>query len=418
MIDNMTKKEISNWLLNPDNPGDLPLAEAEQKIKEFGLEKVYRKIELPLIEVLDEIKQTGIKLNKKRLRELKKELDSKIKKLENKIYKLVGEKFNLNSPQQLLEILFKKIGIKLSSTNASQLKKIKDKHPIINLVLSYRELFKIKSTYIEPLLELGDRAKTTLIQTGAATGRLASQNPNLQNIPPMVKEVFVADTGCKLVAFDYSQIELRILAALCRDKKMLTTFSSGGDIHQMTASQVFNQPINKVTSEMRRIAKTLNFGVVYGMGANAFAEASGLTVQEARKFISEYFSDFKEIKKWQEQVKGFAKKNGYVENLNGRKRWLKIEDERMAINMPVQSLGADIIKLAMVAVWRHFKNNNSARMLLSIHDELLFEIKNDKVKAVAKEIKKIMEDVYYLPGVKLEVNVKIGKSWGKMKNVI
>jgi len=419
-----TKKEIANWLLSPDNPGDLSLAEAESKIKKLGLEKVYREIELPLVKILEDMKEIGIKLNKKRLQELKSELDKKIKKLENKIFKITGEKFNLNSPQQLSVALSELLGIRLSSTQASQLKKLRDRHPIIDLVLEYREIFKIKSTYIEPLSKLGNRARTTLAQINTATGRLASQNPNLQNVPPIVKEMFIADSSYQLVASDFSQIELRILAALCRDPKMIKTFAKGGDIHQMTASQVFNKPINKVTPKMRRIAKTLNFGVVYGMGPIAFAEASGLTVQEARQFIAEYFSDFKEVKGWQERVKDFVRKNGFVENLNGRKRWLPAisslnrrlaaEAERMAINMPVQSLGADIIKLAMIKIWQRFRGDDGVRLLLSIHDELLFEVKNDKVNAVVKEIKELMENIYQLSGVKLEVNVKVGKNWGKM----
>lgn len=429
----MTKRKIANWLLNPDNPGDLPLAEVEQKIKELGLDYVYRKIELPLIKVIKEVEDNGIKIDIKRLEALKKKLEIKLKRLEKKIHKLAGEEFNVNSPKQVSRILFGKLGLDsdsktgmtkggIFSTKAEELRKLRGEHPIIDLTLEYRETAKILGTYLSALTSSSNRIHTTLVQTGAATGRLSSQNPNLQNIPPVVKNLFIAESGYKLVALDYSQVELRILASLSQDNKMISAFSEGKDIHQMTASQIFNLPLNKVNKKMRQLAKTLNFGVAYGMGPLAFAGSSGLTVEEAKKFIKEYFSDFQEVKRWQENLKKFAGKNGYIENLNGRRRWLPAinsqnrrltaEAERIAINMPVQSLGADIIKLAMIKVWRKYKNNDSVRLLLSIHDELLFEIKSDKVKAVASEIKELMENVYQLPDVKLEVDVKMGEDWG------
>jgi len=263
---------------------------------------------------------------------------------------------------------------------------------------------------------------TTFLQTSTATGRLSSQNPNLQNIPSVVKKVFIASSGYELVSLDYSQIELRILAGLSNDPKMLKAFKADQDIHRLTASQVFDIPLDKVTSEERNMAKTLNFGIVYGMGAVAFARSSGLSRKEARHFIEEYFSDFKKIKKWQEEVKEGVRKNGYVENLNGRKRWLPAitsvnrflasEAERAAINMPIQSLAADIIKLAMIKVHQQYKNDD-VRLLLSIHDELLFEIKSDKVNSVVKKITQIMESVYNFP-VHLKVDVSVGKNWADL----
>ncbi|MFH1759032.1 MAG: DNA polymerase [Patescibacteria group bacterium] len=425
---NEQKLKISNWLLSPDKPSDLLLTEAEKKIKELGLEKVYKEIELPLVEVLDKMHKTGIAVDRKKIEKLLAEYSKKIKSLEKKIYKEAEEKFNINSPQQLRKILNNKFRLNLRSTNIGSIIDLRSQYLIIDLILQYREAFKVKSTYLERFFTdvqndetRRGRIYTTFLQTGTATGRLSSQNPNLQNVPLVVKEVFVADRGWQLVSFDYSQVELRILAALSRDPKMIKTFTDNGDIHKMTASHVFNTELSKVTAEMRRLAKTLNFGVVYGMGAVAFARTSGLSIKEARSFIEEYFSDFEQIKKWQEEIKRRARENGYVENLNGRKRWLPAinstsqflaaEAERAAINMPVQGLAADIIKLAMVEIYRQLKKSKDTRLLLTIHDELLFEIKSDKVKKRVEEIKNIMEGVYKLPDVELEVDVKVGKNW-------
>ena len=424
------KNKIANWLLNPDNPIDnkegLP-----SKLKKEGLENIFNEIELPLVDVLRSMEELGIKINKNEVKKLLTKYNKELKVLEKKIYKEAGEEFNINSPQQLSKILFEKLDIEprgratksgLHSTRAEKLQELKEEHSIINLIIKYRESFKIKSTYLEPLFKLGDRVHTTFLQTSTATGRLSSQNPNLQNIPSVVKKVFIASSGYELVSLDYSQIELRILAGLSNDPKMLKAFKADQDIHRLTASQVFDIPLDKVTSEERNMAKTLNFGIVYGMGAVAFARSSGLSRKEARHFIEEYFSDFKKIKKWQEEVKERARKNGYVENLNGRKRWLPAitstnkflssEAERAAINMPIQSLAADIIKLAMIKVHQQYKNDD-VRLLLSIHDELLFEIKSDKVNSVVKKITQIMESVYNFP-VHLKVDVSVGKNWADL----
>ncbi|HCX45014.1 TPA: hypothetical protein DGT35_00160 [Patescibacteria group bacterium] len=424
------KNKIANWLLNPDNPIDNK-EELPNKLKKEGLENIFNEIELPLVDVLRSMEELGIKINKNEVKKLLTKYNKELKVLEKKIYKEAGEEFNINSPQQLSKILFEKLDIEprgratksgLHSTRAEKLQELKEEHSIINLIIKYRESFKIKSTYLEPLFKLGDRVHTTFLQTSTATGRLSSQNPNLQNIPSVVKKVFIASSGYELVSLDYSQIELRILAGLSNDPKMLKAFKADQDIHRLTASQVFDIPLDKVTSEERNMAKTLNFGIVYGMGAVAFARSSGLSRKEARHFIEEYFSDFKKIKKWQEEVKERARKNGYVENLNGRKRWLPAitstnkflssEAERAAINMPIQSLAADIIKLAMIKVHQQYKNDD-VRLLLSIHDELLFEIKSDKVNSVVKKITQIMESVYNFP-VHLKVDVSVGKNWADL----
>ena len=424
------KNKIANWLLNPDNPIDNK-EELPNKLKKEGLENIFNEIELPLVDVLRSMEELGIKINKNEVKKLLTKYNKELKVLEKKIYKEAGEEFNINSPQQLSKILFEKLDIEprgratksgLHSTRAEKLQELKEEHSIINLIIKYRESFKIKSTYLEPLFKLGDRVHTTFLQTSTATGRLSSQNPNLQNIPSVVKKVFIASSGYELVSLDYSQIELRILAGLSNDPKMLKAFKADQDIHRLTASQVFDIPLDKVTSEERNMAKTLNFGIVYGMGAVAFARSSGLSRKEARHFIEEYFSDFKKIKKWQEEVKERARKNGYVENLNGRKRWLPAitstnkflssEAERAAINMPIQSLAADIIKLAMIKVHQQYKNDD-VRLLLSIHDELLFEIKSDKVNSVVKKITQMMESVYNFP-VHLKVDVSVGKNWADL----
>ena len=441
------KTELASWLLDPDNPKrflDQPFAILEKKIKENKLEKILYDLELPLAEVLDETHKTGIKVDLKFLEKLSAEMAKSIASLEEKIYKLAGTQFNINSPKQMGEILFTNLKISAEgvhktktgqiSTDATTLETIKDRHAIVPFLLDYREVFKIRSTYVEPLRELADengRIHTTFLQTATATGRLSSQNPNLQNIPILsdwgkkLRKAFIAEKGYLLASFDYSQIELRVLASVAGDEKMIEAFKNNLDIHTATAASVYNIPLEKVTPEMRRFAKTLNFGVVYGMGPNAFAQASGLSRAEAAKFIHEYFSDFSDIKRWQEKTIQQARAMGYVENLNGRRRLLEninypsrrfaSEAERMAINMPIQGLAADIIKLAMLAVSRRIKKEKwDARLLLSIHDELIFEVNEKIAEKFSLEIKKEMEGVYKL-AVPLKVESVVGGNWAELK---
>ncbi len=466
---------VAFWLLNPDEEeysaeflsrrylrkefdkksglGELRVF-AEKKLKEYKLEKLFYDVEVPLLAILAEMESIGIKVNVKSLKELDKDLDKKLTELVKNIYKEAEENFNINSPKQLGKILFEKLKISMEgvrktkggsvSTNIDTLMTIQDRHAVVKYVLEYRELFKLQSTYVKPLQELArptrglgadknQRIHTTYIQTGTSTGRLSSQNPNLQNIPAegvwakKIRSAFVAEKGYVLAAFDYSQIELRVLASLCGDPKMIEAFNNDQDIHKLTAANVFNVPLEKVTPEMRRLAKTLNFGVVYGMGANAFSKTSGLSFGEAKKFIDEYFDDFKKVKIWQEEVKERARKFGYVLNLNGRRRWLlqaasmfrgeAAEAERAAINMPVQGLAADIIKIAMVKVSGEIKKRGwqeKVRMLLTIHDELIFEINEDVLEESSKLIASTMESAYELE-VPVKVTVKTGKSWGALE---
>jgi DNA polymerase-1 len=422
---------------------------AENKLKEFGMEKLFYEIEMPLLLVLVDMEMNGIGLNKKKLRDLDVAVSKKLLELTRNIYKEAGFSFNINSPKQLGEILFKKLTINSSigakikktpggaiSTNFETLMALKGEHKIIDLILEYRELFKLQSTYIKPFQELiakDGRIHTTYLQTGTVTGRLSSENPNMQNIPAgnkaadEFKNCFESAKGYSFVSFDYSQIELRVLASLSGDPKMIEAFNNDLDIHKITAAQVNNVPLDKVTPQMRQFAKTLNFGMVYGIGFISFARSSGLSAAEAKKFIAEYFDDFKQIKKWQEKVKEEARKNCFVSNLNGRRRWLlnivsssqflAKQAEREAINMPVQSLAADILKIAMIKIYEDLNRrgwwNNKVRLLLTIHDELLFEIKDDIIKEAVKVISNLMETAFKL-SVPIKVSVEIGKTWNKM----
>ncbi len=329
------------------------------------------------------------------------------------------------------------------STRESELEKLRNLHPIIGKILEYRELIKLKSTYIDVLPRLIDkegrpahrygRLHTTLNQTVTVTGRLSSSDPNLQNIPIMselgreIRKAFVAEKDWVLAAFDYSQIELRVAAHLANDPKMIKAFKEGQDIHKTTAAEIYNVAPDQVTPEFRRAAKTLNFGVLYGMGPQAFAEATGFSRDEAKNFITEYFQDFSGIRDYVVKTKQFAEANGYVETLFGRRRYipeiysanwqLKREAERMAVNMPIQGTAADLVKMAMIKIdcWlKKERLEEKAKMLLQVHDELVFEIKKDLVKKTVPEIRKIMENIAKLK-VPLVVEAKIGPNWGEQK---
>lgn len=419
------------------------------KLAEGTIGDVFKKIEMPLISVLTDMEQRGIYLDAERLAKLAEKINAELGQLTKEIYADAAEEFNINSPQQLSRILFEKLGVNthglrktakggVISTGAAELEKLKTAHPIVEKVLSYRELTKLKTTYVDTLPILIDkktgRLHTTFNQTGTATGRLSSANPNLQNIPVMsapgreIRKAFAAERGFLLASFDYSQIELRVVAHIAHDKKMIDAFRQELDIHKITAAEIYNVPIDKVTPDLRRAAKTLNFGVLYGMGAQAFAESTGLSQEEAKDFIREYFHDFSGVKNYIEETKRLVAERGYVETLFGRRRYipeirspnwqLRREAERMAVNMPVQgSATGDIVKMAMARVdeWvRSKKLYEEVRMLLQVHDELLFEIKKEKIAQYAPHIKKIMESVAVLD-VPLVVDVKVGANWGEQE---
>ncbi len=419
-----------------------------EKMKSSDLIRVFEDIEMPLISVLAEMELNGIKINLEMIAKLLKSGNKELAKLEEKIYKHAGGEFNINSPQQLSEILFKKLALHgkvrktgggALSTAAPELEKLREEHPIIDLILQYRELQKLKTTYIEPfplLIDKSDgRIHTTYNQTGAATGRLSSQDPNLQNIPTKTelgkefRKSFIAGDGYSLVSFDYSQIELRIVAHIAKDEKMTAAFKRGEDIHTATAAEIFEVAPDKVTKEMRNQAKVLNFGIIYGMGSLGFSRAAGVPVQRAREFITKYFADFSGVAKYMEDIKSKAHKNGYVETIFGRRRPLldiystmpqmQAQAERMAINLPIQGTSADLLKIAMINGNNYIHDNfkkDDAKMLLQVHDELVFEIKKELVNDFTPKFKKIMESVYTLD-VPLVVDVRFGQNWQELEPI-
>ena len=417
------------------------------KLKDAELLKIYKEIEEPLIPILTEMESNGFKIDEKQIKKLDDFAKKEIKKLEEKIHKLAGVKFNISSTQQLSEVLFNRLLIsgkirktpkgKLS-TRATELEKLREIHPIIPLILEFRELQKLKTTYIEPFPKLvgkDGRIHTTFIQTGTVTGRLASQNPNLQNIPIKTelgqefRKVFIAEKGYKLLSLDFSQIDLRIAAHIAKDEKMIEAFRRGIDIHTETAAEVFDVPLEKVSPKMRREAKALNFGIIYGMGVQGFARSAKIKQTEAKKFIEKYFEEFPKISEYMDRMRREAHEKGVVKNLLGRRRQLNEiyssipemvrQAERMAMNFPIQSMTSDITKLAMIKIHDYIRKNyekGEIKMLLQVHDEIVLEAKESIVENSAKELRKIMESVYKLDAL-LVAEAKIGNNWYDLKLV-
>jgi DNA polymerase I-like protein with 3'-5' exonuclease and polymerase domains/5'-3' exonuclease len=390
--------------------------------------------------VLQKMQTKGILIDTKNLSKLSQETAKKIDGLEKKIYKEAGHKFNINSPQQLAQILFEELKLPVIkkiktgySTDQAVLRELSETHPIIELILSYREIYKLKSTYIDALPKLADgenRVHTTYSQD-TSTGRLSSKDPNLQNIPTRtelgqeVRAAFIAPTGYKLLAADYSQIELRIVASIANDRSMIESFDQGDDIHAQTAAEIFNTKINKVSKDMRRIAKVVNFGIIYGMGIHGLVQTLGIRRDEAQDYIDNYFSFHPEVLDYMEKTKIKAFQKGYVETLFGRQRYLpeikskyprfRKSAERMAINMPIQGTAADLIKMAMIQIDRELKTiSNKTSMLLQVHDELVFEIPKGDIEKVKKFVKDKMENVYELK-VPVKVEISVGNNWGELK---
>jgi len=411
-----------------------------QKISE-----VFYTIEMPLINVLISMEKLGIRIDPKFLKQMSSEISLDIDSLTEKIYKISGEKFNINSTQQLREILFSKLKIEITdvkktktglSTAASELEKIRERHIIVDLISKYREIVKLKNTYLEALPKLTDidgRIHTSFNQTITTTGRLSSSNPNLQNIPirtelgNKIRQAFISDNGYKLVAFDYSQIELRIVAHLAQDKKMILAFQKGEDIHTATASWLFKKSIKNISDFERREAKTVNFGVLYGMSSYGLSQGMKVKRLDAADFIDNYFNTFKGIKKYLDNTKEKARKKGFVETIFGRRRYIpEINSniyeiaqsaERMAINMPVQGTAADIIKMAMIKIKDEILDKDEEiKLLLQVHDELVFEIKKEKISKTVDKIKKIMENIYKL-SVPIKVDISQGYNWGSLKKI-
>lgn len=410
------------------------------KLKREGLQRVLDELEVPLIPVLAHMELAGIKVDTARLEELHQQMKKRIATLRKKIHAAAGEEFNINSTQQLRRILYEKLlvptdGITRTqtgySTAAAELEKLRQHHPIIALLEEYRELTKLVNTYIATLPELVDpdsqRIHTSFNQTVAATGRLASADPNLQNIPARtelgqeIRAAFVAERGKVFVKADYSQLELRIAAHISQDPKMIAAFRAGEDIHRATAAWVYDIKQSEVTDAQRREAKTLNFGVLYGMGPRKFAQTSGLSVEQARSFIERYQKQYAGITKLLAATIEQAERLGFVETSFGRRRYLpeinarspmvRAQAERVAFNFPIQGTAADILKKAMIALHQFLRQHHpESAMLLTVHDELVCEAPKADAAAIAAAMKKIMEAVTTLD-VPLVVDVAIGKNW-------
>ncbi len=414
----------------------------ESELSLQHLDSVWERFERPLISVLADMEEKGVLIDRAYFAGLTERFRGEKARLEREMEQLAGESFNAGSPQQLARILFDVLkisskGIKRGktgiSTAASELEKLEGAHPIIEKIGEYREVAKLLSTYVEALPGLADatgRVHTTYNQLGAATGRMSSTNPNLQNIPIRtelgreIRRGFVASKGHVLLSCDYSQIELRVIAALAKDVKMIEAFRQGVDIHTATAAAIWHVGLDEVTKEQRRAAKAVNFGIIYGQGPVGLSKATGVPFDEAKQFIAEYFHVYAGVREYLDQTKVMARANGYVETLFGRRRPIpdihsplpqfRAGAERMAINMPVQGTAADLMKLAMIEVAKQLpKISTKARMLLQVHDELVFEVPEDEVKKIAPQIVDVMQTVEKI-GVPIIVDAKAGVNWDEM----
>ena len=410
------------------------------QLKKENLEDLFYKVEMPLMKVLAKMELEGISLDKNWLEQESKDLESDLRELEKKIFEFAGEEFNMNSPKQLGEILFEKMQLdpKAKKTKTGQyatsedvLQKLSAKHEIIKYILEYRTYQKLKSTYVDALPNQIDkddnRVHTNFSQTTAATGRLASVNPNLQNIPirtlrgQQIRGAFKADEGNKIISADYSQIELRLIAEISNEENMIKAFQNGEDIHASTASKLFNVPLEEVTKTQRSQAKTVNFGIIYGQGAFGLAEQTGLSRTEAKQMIENYFATYPQLKKYMAEQVQKAQDLGYVETILNRKRHLKdinsanfvvkAHAERNAVNAPIQGSAADVIKLAMIKIDEKLQEKNlKTKMLLQVHDELVFEAPIEEIETAKELIKTEMESAFDTK-VPLLVEVGVGDNW-------
>ncbi len=414
----------------------------EEELEHKDLVQLFMRVEMPLVPVLAAMERRGVALDTGLFRQLSQSLAGQLASLENEVYSLAGRRFNINSPQQLGAVLFGELhlpgGKKTKSgysTEASVLEGLRSSFPIVKLILEYRQLAKLRSTYIDALPALVDpetgRLHTTFNQAATATGRLSSSEPNLQNIPirgelgKQVRQAFVAPPGCLLVGADYSQVELRILAHLSQDERLTAAFREDKDIHAATASEVFAVPIAEVTPDMRRVAKVVNFGIVYGMSEYGLEQATELSRGDAARFIAAYFDRYPGVKSYLESTRRKARERGYVETLMGRRRYIPELDasnrqvreaaERMAINMPVQGTAADIIKVAMVNLQREMDERGlKSRLILQVHDDLLLEAPREEADQAAALLRDVMCGAVKLT-VPLKVDVKAGRNWGEME---
>ncbi len=420
----------------------------QEKITKNNATKVFEEIEMPLIPILEQMEQNGILLDRAFFKKMSKELATRLLEIEVQVYEKVGYKFNLNSTQQLSKALFETLGLESPrkkktasghySTNAAILEEMQGSHSVVDLILEYRELAKLQSTYVSALpLQINPhtgRVHTSFSQTGSVTGRLASLNPNLQNIPTRtdigrkVRNGFISPEGSLLLSVDYSQIELRIVAHMSQDEAMLAAFQAGQDIHSATAAAVFDVPLDQVTKEQRRHAKAINFGLMYGMSAFGLSRSTGLTLGESENFVKAYFTRFPQVKTYLDEIRQIATRQGYVETLLGRRRYfpnlatatnanIRNREEREAINAPIQGTAADILKIATIHLPKALqKAGLSAKLILQVHDELLLECPKQELEDTVRLVQNVMENAYQL-SVKLSTEARFGTDWGNMKPI-
>ena len=435
-----TENRLCQYLLNPEvafNPYKEPDWEALKA--DADLWNLYNEVELPLVEVLREMEAAGVRVDVDKLRKAEATLSVELEDLEKRIYELAGETFNVNSPRQVGELLFDKLKLDTKakksktgqySTSEEVLVVLKEKHPIVGMILEYRELKKLISTYIASLpsyIGADGKIHTTYNQTVTATGRLSSSNPNLQNLPirsergRFIREAVIPDDGCLFLSADYSQIELRLMAHFSQDEHMLAAFRSGQDIHAATAARIYGKPIEEISKDERRNAKTANFGIIYGISAFGLAQQLDCSRTEAKQLIDDYFAAFPRVINYIESQKELARQKGYAETLFGRKRYLpditsqnatvRSFAERNAVNAPIQGTAADIIKMAMVSIHRRLKEENlKAQMIMQVHDELNFNVPVDEVERVREIVVSEMQNAVHL-SIPLIADCGVGKNW-------
>lgn len=411
-------------------------------LEDNELKQVFEEVEMPLIEVLAEMEYNGFYIDTERLDELDEEFSEKLVGIEEEIYQYAGEKFNINSTKQTGNILFEKLGLPALkktktgySTNQKVLEKLKSKHPIVEKIMEYRQYMKLKSTYVDGLGKLIDtntkRLHPSFNQTATVTGRLSTSEPNLQNIPVRLemgrklRQIFIAEGQRRLVDADYSQIELRVLAHLSKDEGLIEAFNNGTDIHTLTASQVFDIPVEEVTSVQRGRAKGVNFGIIYGISDFGLSNNIGISIKEAALYIDQYFKKYPNVKTFMDKQIEDAKSHGYVRTMFNRKRYipelksnnrnLRSFGERMAMNTPIQGSAADIIKIAMIKIYRELKERKlKSRLTLQIHDELIIETEPSEIEEVKELMRRNMESAVEM-AVPLTVDMKVGESWYETK---
>ncbi len=440
--EDLEKEELDNTIGSIIQLVEKVSPKMEEKLVNMDMDGLFYHVEMPLVEVLGYMEFEGVMVDKDKLIELGEEFKISIDKLEKDIYNLAGEEFNINSPKQLGVILFEKLELPVIkktktgySTNAEVLEQLSDKHEIIDKITEYRQIVKLKSTYVEGLINIinpiSNRIHSSFNQTITTTGRISSTEPNLQNIPVRlelgrnIRKVFIADNGFKLVDADYSQIELRVLAHMSQDEHMIDAFNHNVDIHTKTASQVFGIDINNVTSEQRSAAKAVNFGIVYGISDFGLAKNLHIPVKEAKNYIDSYLNTYEDIKSYMDNTIEEAKEDGYVKTILNRRRYipeikssniiLKNLGKRLAMNAPIQGSAADIIKIAMVNVYKKLEEKGlKSKLVLQVHDELIIECVEAELEEVSKIVKDEMEHAVSMD-VNLDVDLNTGDSWYETK---